>query len=808
MKDFLQAVWRNAARERRYALINLVGLALGFACCLMLVLFLRSELTYDRHHTQHERIYRVVGEYTMGGGSRKVPWIPRAMAPLLAHDHPELKTYVRFTDASLQDGLRLHYGDRVYNWRNTWFADDPVFEVFTHKILAGDPKTALIAESSVAISETLAKTYFGDENPLGKILKTDAGGAWKVTLVFADLPQNSHLRYDALFSHRIPLLTDASETAGLRQQLRTGYPAMQFFLVPPDFDPAEWKRIDEDFMKRYMADDPRQIRIRTWLQPLASIHYGERLDGDRPTGNPVYLYGCLAVAVFILLVACINYTNLGTARALRRARSTAIRKILGASRSRIFVEVLGDAVLFALASAVLGAALAEFAITLTPIGEMLGPGVQLDLSADPALILWILGGAVVVGLAAGLYPAIYMSSWMPVAAFASRGGGAASGARLRETLVLLQLMIAVGVVAATLVMASQMRYVANRPLGFDHENWVMITIRGTDNWLRVPALAAELRQDPKVLAVTQTQSPPGLHEGGGVMPAENARGEMQPAEIAVMEIDSGFTTAMNVGIVAGQDLPADARTRSGEHYLVNETLVRHMGWSDPIGRRIGGGRVVGVVRDFHFQSLRQPIGPLALVALSDDPQRIAEARRPFVQRRLMVRASAERFPETLEHIEQVMRRFDPGNPFEYELLDESLKQVYATDRRMLSLIAIFAALCIFISCLGLYGLTAFVTERRSREVAIRKVFGASAWQVVLLLARRTVLLTAIGGVLAVAIASIVMNEWLSGFAYRVSVSPILLSLSIVLAAGVALGTVALQSLQTARADPSETLRDE
>jgi putative ABC transport system permease protein len=512
--------------------------------------------------------------------------------------------------------------------------------------------------------------------------------------------------------------------------------------------------------------------------------------------------------VFILLVACINYTNLATARALRRARSTAIRKILGAQRGRLLLEVLGDAVLFSLVSAVLGVALAEFAITMTPIGEMLGPGVQLDLSSDPGLIGWILGGAVVVGLAAGLYPAIYLSSWMPVAAFATRGGGAASGARLREGLVLLQLVIAVGVVAATLVMASQMRYVATRPLGFEQENWVMITVRGTDNWLRVPALATELRRNPRILGVTQTIATPGQYDGGGLMGVENAKGEVQPTSIALMEVDTGFVKEMKIGIVAGQDLPPDARTRAGAHFVVNETMVREMGWSDPIGRRIGQGRVVGVVRDFNFQSLRFPIRPLALVALSDDPQRVAEARRPFVQRRLLIRVSGEDFPGTMKYVEEAIRRFDPGSPFEYELLDETLQGTYSTERRMLSLIAIFAALCIFISCLGLYGLTAFVTERRSREIALRKVLGASAWQVVLLLARRTMLLTCIGGVVAVAIAWLVMDQWLSGFAYRVSVNPLLLSLSILLAAGVSLGTVALQSLQTARADPSETLRDE
>lgn len=445
---------------------------------------------------------------------------------------------------------------------------------------------------------------------------------------------------------------------------------------------------------------------------------------------------------------------------------------------------------------------------LTPIGQMLGPGVQLDLSTEPALLGWIFGAAVIVGLIAGLYPAVYLSAWMPVAAITSRGGGAARGTRLREILVLLQFVIAIGVMAATLIMSSQMRYVANRPLGFERENQVMVTIRGTDNFLRIPALAQELQRHPQVLAVAQSIVTPGRFNGSNALRVENTSGELQSTQVAVMDVGPEFVPAMKIDLVAGQNLPADAGARPEAYYLVNETLVRSMGWTDPIGRRIQDGRVIGVVRDFHFQSLREPIVPLVLKALSDDPSGIAEARRPYVQRILLIRISGQDFPGTLRHIEDVMARFDPGSPFEYRLLDESLANLYGTEQRMLSLIAVFATLCILISCLGLYGLTAFATERRAREIAMRKVLGASAWQVVLLLARRILVLTAIGGVIAIVVAWRVMLEWLSGFAYRVNVNPLLLVLAILLAAAVALGTVALQSLRTARADPSETLRYE
>lgn len=809
IRDLLTAIWRSAWRERRYALLNLAGLALGFACCLLLALFLRDQLSHDRHFDHHERIYRLAGQFTTGTTTMEAVDVPRALGPMLAADYPQIEGFVRFTGASLQDGLRLRHGDVVLNWRRTFFASPSVFRVFSHHVLAGDPDTALLAESSVAISSTLAKAYFGDANPIGQILRTDAGQPWRVTLVFDDLPPNTHLRYDALFSDTIPLLRDAQGQAGLRRQLMGGYSGYVYLLMKPGFDAAEWSRIGPEFVKRYIEDgtQPPGTSVRFWLQPLAAIHYTEPLLGDQPTGSRVYLYGCFTVALFILCVACINYTNLAIARAMRRARAVGIRKILGAQRGRLLLEFLLEAGLYSLVAAVLGVALAEAALTLTPIGDLLG-NVRLDISSNLPLLGWVLGAAMSVGLASGLYPAIYLSAWMPVAAFSNRGGGALQSGRLREALVVLQFVMAVGVVAAMLVMGAQMRYVASTPLGFQRENVVMVTIRGTDRFAAVAGLAQELKRNASVLSVTQTATPPGRFRSGGFINAETNSGAMEPMRGDVLSVGADFRATLGMELVAGQDFAVDDAERGGQVYLVNEALVRERGWKDPIGRRVLNGRVIGVLRDFHVESLRTPIAPLALTPLSDDPSRFAEAQRPLVQRFVMIRVSGRDLSGALAHIGKVMAQFDPGNPFEYTMLDETLRDLYSTERRMLVLVAIFGTLCIFIACLGLFGLTAFATRQRAREIATRKVLGASPWQVVWLLARRFLLLICAGGMIAAAIAWLVMEQWLAGFAYRVAVSPALLLLSILLAASVALGTVALQSLRTAVADPAEALRRE
>jgi putative ABC transport system permease protein len=673
--------------------------------------------------------------------------------------------------------------------------------------LAGDSDTALTAASTVAISATMARAYFGEGDPLGQYLRTDTGENWKVTLVFDDLPPNTHVRYDALFAARSPLLRDAQDVTALRKQLRQGSDAFTLVLMRPGFDARDWARINDDFMKRYLQDmdGPPESKQRLWLQPLTQVHYGVPLGEDMPIGNATHLYGCLAVALLILAVAAINYTNLAGARALRRARSVAIRKILGAPRSRLLLECLAEAVLYAAVACTLALAITEVAIRFTPITELLGGQVQFDLSSEPELLGVALVSASAIGFAAGLWPAIYLSSWMPVAAFAARGGGVASGTRLREVLVLLQFVMAVAVVAAALVMNSQMRYIASTPLGFQRENQVLVTIRGFDNFARLPALTRDLKQHPQVLAVAQAENPPG-HFGKQIVAGTNQDGEFS-MKFAATAIDAEFVPALGLTLVAGSNL--DPQRRSGRQILVNETFVRRIGWGDDlVGQSFMDGRVVGVVRDFHFSSLRDPIEPLLLDTISDDPKRVPEARRSLVQRTLIIRISGRDFDGTIRHIGNVMRRFDPASPFEYSLLDEGMRALYETEQRMLKLIFAFAAMSIFIAGLGLFGLTSFATERRAREIAIRKVMGASPPQIVWLLARRVLALIGIGGLIAIAATWLLMDQWLSGFAYRVGINPLLLVLSILLAAAVALGTVALQSLRTARADPADTLRYE
>jgi putative ABC transport system permease protein len=814
MYNYLVVALRNLNRERVYAGINIAGLSLGIACCLILGQFLRSELTYDQHNVNHERIYRVINEFSTQGGSvdRFAP-TSRAMGPLLKEQHPEVKAVVRFQRNSNQGGLAVHHKDDVYFWEKTYFTDENVFDVFTHDIIYGDPKTALKDDNAVAISQTVARKYFGDANPIGETISTDSGLAQKITLVFADLPANSHLKYDLLWSSNRAFLRGSDNPTMRRNQL-WNISDFTYVVMDPQFDPASWPAINDDFYTRNMEALGKTIGG-TWkssLQPLADIHLSSDLKYDEPTGNRIYLYGCAAVALFILVVACINYMNLATARATRRVRSVGIRKILGASRMSLCLQFLGEAVFFSLIALILGVLLVEMALKLTPLNSLMGQQVSLDLLAEPQLLVWLIALGLLMGLAAGAYPAFYLSSWAPLSAMTGRHLSGKGHLRLREGLVLLQFTISAAVIACTLLMAAQMRYIANKSLGFERENRLVVTVRGLGAMEKIPTIRTELAKNGNILGVAEAQATPGQNTGINIMQVDNNEGVFTTQTVTNMPIGADFIKVMGLKIAAGRDISQRLLTDVGESIIVNQALVRKMGWDEPLGKRIQAGsrtgRVVGVVEDFNFKSLHTLIEPFAMYPINNDYSQVSDINKPFMQRLLVLNVSGNDVNQTLGYIESIMQKVDPKHPFEYTFLDQQLDNLYKAEHRLTKLTGIFSAICIFIACLGLFGLAAYTTEQRTREIGTRKVLGATTWQIILLLSRHILILVLVASVLASVAAYFAMDEWLAGFAYRTSINPLVFLLSAAAAAAVAFATVAMQSYKTASADPVHALRYE
>jgi putative ABC transport system permease protein len=808
MRRYLTIALRQLAREKLYALLNVSGLALGLACCLTLGLYLWSELTYDRHHVNHERIYRITTHMKYGDGrSSDMAITSSPLGPMLAEEYPEyFKSYARFRAVSRPHPTLFRLDDQKAYWNDVYFADQSAFEVFTHGVVYGDPLTALAKPASIAISRRMAQRYFGNENPIGRVLTMDEWKPLNVTLVFEELPENSHLRYDALISYfGVGGEVSRDVTERLQQLLSFGNFEYTYVVLADGADPREFARLSEAFNDKYtkMALQMAKLEMTSWLEPLADIHLNSELEYDQPHGNRMYLYAFAAVAVLILGLACINYVNLATARAAQRTRAIGLRKILGAGRASLIAQSLGESVLFALLATVLGVILVEVLLSLPAVSALFGKTLTLDLFGRPLLALGVLAFGLSVGVVAGLYPAVYLSSFMPLTALVGRYRP--GGLRLREALVFTQFAISIGVIACTLLMGQQMRFIASKGLGFDKENRVLLALRDRSLVERESLIANELKKRPGVLGVATSTTMMGRDMPHMTGKAENNEGVMTDLGFNYFPVGDDFIPVMGIEVVKGRDFSRRLLTDVGASYIVNETFVRTMGWDDPIGKRIGigaggmyAGPVIGVVKDFNYKSLRSSIEPFVMV-------------RNFPEsgdRLMVVSIAPEGIRETLKSIQELFADLDPARPFEYTFLDEDLDRLYVSEERLMRLTGIFAAICILVACLGLFGLAASATQQRTKEIGIRKVLGASTLTIVLLLARRVLVLIAAGAAVASIVAWFAMQDWLSGFAYRAALNPAYLLLAALGAGAVALLTMALQSWRTAHGDPIEALRYE
>jgi len=807
VKRYLRITLRLLAREKLYTLLNVSGLALGFACCLLLGLFLWSELTYDRHHVQHDRIFRIATQISYGDGRSSAFAITSTpVGPMLAEDNPDyFKSYVRFLAASRPHPILIRHEDQKAYWNDVYLADENVFDVFTHDIVYGDPRTALSKPSSIAISRRVAQRYFGDDNPIGRTLTTDDGTSHDVTLVFEELPENSHLRYDALLAFKGAGAEVSQDSAQRMQQLlQMGRFLYTYVVLADGADPREYTRLNEAFTEKHLQFILRaaNLKWKTWIEPLTDIHLNPGLEYDLPHGNRIYLYAFAAVAAFILIVACINYVNLATARAAQRTRAIGLRKILGAGRGSLIAQFLGESVLFALLATVLGVVLVEVLLSLPMVSALFGKSLSLDLFGRPWLALGVLAFGVVIGLLAGLYPALYLSSFMPLTALVGRYQPA--GLRLREALVFIQFAISIGVISCTLLMGQQMHFIANKGLGFDKENRILLTLRGEELVGREKLVAAELQKIQGVAGVATSSFIMGRDIPAMMGKAEGADGAMTDLGFSMLFVGDDFMPVMGIEVLQGRDFSKRLLTDVGSSYIVNETFARRMGWDTPLGKRIAlgtgayAGPVIGVVRDFNFKSLREGIEPLVIVRNFDRAD----------ERFMVVSLAPNGIRATLQQIGKLFAELDPAHPFEYTFLDEDLGRLYASEDRLMKLIGIFAGICILVACLGLFGLAASATQQRTKEIGIRKVLGASTISIILLLARRVLVLVAAGAVVAAIVAWLAMQQWLSGFAYRDALNPAWLLLAAFGAGAVALLTIALQSWRTAHGDPIEALRYE
>ena len=809
---------RSLVKDRAYSAINIAGLTIGIACCLILGLYLYNALNYDAYHDKQERVYRIVNELNMNGKTDFAAATSTQLGPILAEQFPEIEDYVRVMEVPFAQALLRDNNNQAYFWNKLYYADNSIFSLFSHDVIYGDPATALVDPNSIAVSESFARRYFGDRNPIGESISNDSN-TFRIELVYADQPENTHLQYDALISYnRLP-----PQEGVQRREALWSIGIYTYLLMQEGFDPADFQRISDTFFDNNMREMAEEFNInatlRFELEPLARVHLYSTTIYDLPRGNIFYVYAFGAIALFVLLVACINYMNLATARSTRRAKEVGMRKVLGASRGQLVTQFIGESVFYVVSSLALALLLCALVINLTPLSSLLDSPLPMSLLLAPSNLILLVLAAVALGIASGLYPAFYLSAIPPIAAFRGVQGTGRGGRGVRQALVLLQFVISVTVIACTLLMLTQMRFVQNKALGFDPENRLVIRVAGADQVERLPAFMEELRREPGVQAVAASGNLPGRPIGLNALNVEDDNGQMQQRSVSTMSVRPGLIPTLGMRLVQGRDFDVNRINDKRRTVVVNESMVTAMGWTNPLGKHFQTFdteqeqpmEVIGVVEDFHVAGLQQAIAPLALMYNEPEWNESNSNRRPSYSEQLVIHVQEGTAQSFIPILEQRWAQFDPEHPLEYTFLDATMDGLYGSERRLMQLVSLFAGLCIFISCLGLFGLSAFNTAQRTKEIGIRKVLGASSGGIILLLFRNILGLVACAAAIASVLSFWAVGRWLESFYYRIELlgpNLLLFAVAALLAIIVAFVTMALQSFKTAQANPILALRHE
>ncbi|WHI44688.1 FtsX-like permease family protein [Microbulbifer sp. JMSA004] len=807
-KNYLLVALRGLSREKVYAGINLISLSLAVGCCLILSLYIRSELTYDRHHENHNSIYRVTNEIFNRGKGERFSITSQALGPLLVKEYPDIGEYVRFK--SMGKTL-LKTEDNEAFWQDVIMADPNVFDVFTHEIIYGNTEDALLDPYAIIISQRTSDFYFGNENPVGKTLYTDTG-SYQIKAVFRNLPDNTHLKYDIVMSTKLlDNLGQGDATLTPRRLFYIGF--MTYFHLADTYSESDLQRILAEFNEKIMTEPGREfeLTIDFHTQPLLDVYFSSGWQGGPPSGNIFFIYGFIAVAIFILLVACINYTNLATARATKRAKEVGVRKVLGAEKFQLICQFLGESIVYTILAFIIGIIGVKLAETYTPLVYLLDKLSLVDFSEDKLFLCALFFGVSIVGIIAGVYPAFYLSSIPPVASLTANKKASANRISIRQVLIFIQFFVSISVVACTLIMGQQMHYAANKSLGYQQENKLAIQLYGAEAIQKIPLIKNELMADPNILGVAETSFVPGSGARISLMKIENNEGEFEKVGLFHMTVGDEFVDVMGLDIIKGRGFSKGQSSNEQGAVLVNETLVKTLGWDNPLGKRVEmfNATVIGVVRDFHVGSLHDPIPSLILRPFNIvDYSSLSSSQLSMMNRTLAISIKNTNVRDTIDKVESVVSQFDQEHPFEFKFYDNLLQELYADESNLMSLIGMFAAICIFISCLGLFGLSAFTTEQRTKEIGVRKVLGASTYQIIYMLVKPQMILVIIASFAASLTSYWIMNDWLNTFAYRADIEIWIFILATLIVATVAFITVVLQSASTANANPVKSLRYE
>jgi len=783
IKNYLKIALRKTKKQKGYSAINLSGLAIGMAACILIFLWVQDELSYDRFHQDFNQLQRVMIQFD----DMTWPVVSIPVGPGLKRDFPEI---VEFSRYDIVGGL-FTLEDKMYQERGA-FADPSFLEMFSFPLLQGDPQTALISPDSIVVSEAMAERFFGTDNPIGKVLKVNNSSEYRISAVMKNLPANTHFDFDFIIPFEILVRQDRDPENWGRFQIYTYVQLQKGGSV----------QTSTEKISRYLDQHKLRSSPQLDLMPVARIH----LFSEDGTGDFRYVVIFSLIAGFILFIACVNYMNLMTARSSTRAKEIGMRKVIGAGRGELIRQFMGESIFFSLISFIVGGFLVY--LILPAFNNLAGKSLSFVALLTPRFLLALLLMTLLTGILSGSYPAFFLASFRPIHIL--RGvllpaGNRSKSAFFKKFLVISQFSIAIFLMISTILVARQLHFIRNRNMGFEREHLIYMQMQGNMKE-QFAAVKKELQDDPGILEVTAMDQLP--IQIGRRYSSWNWEGKDPEQEVTfwTTSVDHDYFATMQMEIIQGRAFSREYRTDAGQAYMLNESAVKLIEMDTPVGKRFAAttrsgleqGTIIGIVKDFNFQNLHEKISPLVMMHEPDRFRYIC----------LRIDPDDTEVAGVITSLERVWKKFAPGFPFAYQFLDSIYDRMYRVEQRTGKIFRYFTFLALFISCLGLFGLAAQISEQRTKEIGIRKVMGASLVEICFLFSRQFIVWVALGNILAWPIAYLFMRNWLNQFAYRTGVEAWVFVLSALLAVIVALLTISFQALKTAHINPVESLRYE
>ena len=786
----------------------MAGLSIGLICAILITLFIRDEFSYDKYNTKHERIYRIGSDFILNGNQDKIATSSLPMGVTFKKFFPEVESYVRFIPESKQ---QIKYKDKDFYEERIVYTDSTLFDIFSYELIKGNAKTALSKPNSVVLNQKLADKYFGEEDPIGKIIRVDDNKEYTVTGVVKNIPSNSHFRFNIFYS--ISTLVEEDNEGYFNStgpESFWNFSNYTFILLKEN---ANISSIDKRFplyYKKYMKvfGDQLQVDFKIVLQKLADLHLKSDLNWDAPTGNIKYVYILFVIALFILSIAGINYMNMATARSSKRAKEVGMRKVVGAQKESIIRLFLLESL--SLTFAALLIAIISVELLLPLFNLTVNKELVLSITQTPDVFLIIISLAFILGIISGSYPAFYLSAFQPAPILKGTRRIKSGNKRLRQVLVVCQFTVSAIMISGTIIVISQLFFLKNKDMGFNKNNIVVAPIRDSAMRTNINQLKTELKKNPNIQAVATSTTLIGFSSAKTVHLYEDTNG-MKEYALNFNVIDFDYIDLMKLKLMQGRKFQADVKTDSTTAFIINQSASQKFNWgARAVGKKlqfgvalgedkdVRKGKIIGVISDFHYQTLSLEIEPLSLF-ISEEPE---------LRRMIHIKIKQNNQSKTLDYIEKIWKDFSPNHSFNYFFLDDKINTRFKTEERLTLMFIIFSVISILIASMGLFGLSSFMAEQRTKELGIRKVLGATTSSIVNLLTREFFKLIIIANIIAIPIAYWALNIWLQDFPYRIYIHAWIFVLTLIISLIIGLLTVSWQSYKAAETNPAMAIKYE